>query len=188
MRIYIAGLIGAIVLFVWGAVSHMVLPVGEMGIQQATQQDAAIAALQASGDKGHAVYMVPGLNPDEWGDEAKLSAFVSKYANSPSAFVVYDPAPNPNISSMGPALINQFVSNLLVAIIVAWIMATGAFSFGQRIAVGGAIGVAAWLLVSIPYWNWYRFPLDFTIGAWLDYGLGLLLASVPMAWWLGRRR
>ena len=37
MRIYIAGLIGGIVLFVWGAVSHMVLPVGEMGIQQATQ-------------------------------------------------------------------------------------------------------------------------------------------------------
>lgn len=188
MRIFIAGLIGAIVLFLWGAVSHMVLPVGEMGIRQASQQDAAIAALQASADKGRAVYMIPGLNPEEWGDEAKLSAFVSKYANSPSAFVVYDPAPNPNISSMGPALVNQFVSNLLVALITAWIMATGAFSFGQRIAVGGAIGVVAWFLVSIPYWNWYRFPLDFTIGAWLDYGLGLLLASVPMAWWLGRRR
>ena len=89
---------------------------------------------------------------------------------------------------MAPALGKQFVSNLLVALIAAWIMATGAFSFGQRIAVGGAIGVAAWLLASMPYWNWYRFPMDFTIGAWLDYGLGLLLASVPMAWWLGRRR
>ena len=31
-RILIAGLVGGVIVFVWGAFSHMVLPIGEMGL------------------------------------------------------------------------------------------------------------------------------------------------------------
>ena len=33
MRIAITGLIGAIVMFIWGAVAHMALPIGEAGMK-----------------------------------------------------------------------------------------------------------------------------------------------------------
>jgi hypothetical protein len=91
------------------------------------------------------------------------------------------------MSTMTPALAKQFGSSLVATLLVAWILALGGFSFGQRVAVGTAIGVVAWFLVSVPYWNWYCFPLDFTVAAWLDWGIGMGLASVVMAWWLGRR-
>jgi hypothetical protein len=188
MRIFIAGLIGGIVLFIWGAVAHMALPIGEMGMKLASNQEATIAAMQSAGGQGAGVYMVPGMAPETWRDEAARNAFIEKYKDSPSAFVVYDPAANPAMSSMAPNLVKQFVSDFLVALLAAWIMGAGAFSFGTRVAMGGAMGLIAWLSVSVPYWNWYRFPMDFTIGAWLDGGLGLLIASIPMAWWLGRRR
>ena len=188
MRIFVAGLLGALVLFLWSFVAHMTLPIGEMGMKTATNQEAAIAALQASADSGAGVYMLPGMEPEQWRDEAAMSAFVEKYKASPSAFVVYQPNPNPSLSTMGPALAKQFASSLVVTLLAAWILAIGGFSFGQRVAAGTAMGVIAWFLVSVPYWNWYCVPLDFTIAAWLDWGIGMALASVAMAWWLGRRR
>lgn len=48
MRLLIAGLIGAIVFFIWGMLAHVVLPIGEMGMQVAVEQDAALAALFGS--------------------------------------------------------------------------------------------------------------------------------------------
>jgi hypothetical protein len=187
MRIFLAALLGAIVLFVWSALAHMLLPIGEMSMKTASNQDAAIAALQASADSGAGVYMLPGMAPEQWRDEAAMGAFVEKYKASPSAFVVYQPTPNPSMSTMTPALAKQFVSSLVATLLTAWILALGGFSFGQRVAVGTAIGVVAWFLVSVPYWNWYCFPLGFTVAAWLDWGIGMALASVVMAWWLGRR-
>ena len=37
-RILIGGLVGGIVLFFWGFVSHMLLPIGEMGLQSLAQK------------------------------------------------------------------------------------------------------------------------------------------------------
>ena len=188
MRVVIAGVIGGIVLFLWSAVAHMALPIGEMGIKVSANQDAALTALQAAGDKGAGVYMIPGMTPEQWADVPAREAFIAKYKDSPGAFVVYDPTPNPVISSMGPNLGVQFAIDVLIGLLAAWVLAAGAASFGARVAMGAAMGVIAWLSISVPYWNWYRFPMDFTIGSLLDSGLGLAIASVPMAWWLGRRR
>lgn len=188
MRVFIAGLIGGIVLFLWGAIAHVALPIGEMGMKVASDQDAAIAALQSAGTQGQGVYMLPGMEPEKWRDKAAMQAFVEKYKASPSAFVVYNPNPNPSLESMGPALGKQFAIDVLVTLLAAWVMSLAAVSFGTRVAMGGAMGLIAWFAISVPYWNWYCFPMEFTIGALLDSPLGLLIASIPMAWWLGRRR
>ena len=186
MRIVIAGLIGGIVLFVWSMLAHVVLLIGELGMKVASNQDVTISTLQAAADKGPGVYMIPGMAPEQWQDDAAMQAFVEKYKAAPSAFVVYDPSGNPSMSNMVPNLVKQFIGDYFIALLAAWIMASGAFSFGTRVAMGAAMGLIAWLSANVPYWNWYRFPMDFTIGAWLDYGLGLLIASIAMAWWLGR--
>jgi hypothetical protein len=188
MRILIAGLIGGIALFVWGVLAHVVLPIGEMGMKVANHQDAAMTALQSSADKGAGVYMIPGIAPEMWQDETAMNAFVTQYKDAPSAFVVYDPTPNPNLQSMGGALTKQFINDVLMGLIAAWILGLAAVSFGTRVMMGAALGVLAWLSTSVPYWNWYRFPMDFTLGALLDSGVGLFVASIPIAWWLGRTR
>jgi hypothetical protein len=188
MRIFIAGLIGGIVLFVWGIAAHVMLPTAHWGMRVASNQDAAMATLQSSGDKGAGIYLIPGMAPEMWWDEQAVTAFQTKYKDAPSAFVVWDPSPNPNLQTMTAAMVKQFVSCLLAGLLAAWILALAPVSFGKRVMIGGGIGLIAWLMANVPYWNWYRFPLDFTIAAWLDYGVGMLLASAAMAWWLGRRR
>ena len=43
--------------------------------------------------------------------------------------------------------------------------------------VAGALGLFSWLTVSLPYWNWYRFPLDFTVGSLIEQVVGWLIAG-----------
>ena len=48
MRIAIAAILGGIVMFLWGAVAHTMLPLGELGMHTAVEQDTALTAI---GDK-----------------------------------------------------------------------------------------------------------------------------------------
>ena len=45
MRIAIAALLAAIVVFVWQAIAHMLLPIGEMGFRLPQSEDAVLQAV-----------------------------------------------------------------------------------------------------------------------------------------------
>jgi hypothetical protein len=59
--------------------------------------------------------------------------------------------------------------------------------FQKRVMAAGALGLFAWLTISVPYWNWYMFPVSFTFGALIEQVVGWVLAGAAIAWWLGRR-
>ena len=187
MRILIAGIIGGIVMFIWNSVAHMALPLGEMGFKVAAEQDTAIAAMHAAAPSGEGIYMLPGMSPEQWRDETARAAFLDKYKSSPYSFVVHAPGGNPVDTSMGPSLVKQFVSDTLAAIVAAWVLALGAFGFGKRVAISGAFALFGWLIISVPYWNWYMFPAAFTASTLITQLVGWLLAGAGMAWWLGRK-
>jgi hypothetical protein len=185
MRILVAALLGGFVMFNWGYVSHMVLPVGDMGIRTATNEEAFLAAAKEHLGKGEGVYLVPGLSPTDRQDEAKTKAYSAKAVANPNAFVVYQPVGEDGMQ-MGDNLGKEFATNVLCAAIVAWVLALGAFGFGKRVGIAGAMGLFAWAAINVPYWNWYRFPLDFTVGSLIQQVVGWLLAGAAIAWWLGR--
>ena len=45
-RIILGGILGGVVLFLWQSVSHLVLPLGEVGIKRIGNEDAVVAALR----------------------------------------------------------------------------------------------------------------------------------------------
>lgn len=186
MRLVIAAIIGAIVMFIWGMAAHVALPIGEMGMKMPVEQDAAISALQASATEGEGVYMIPRFANEKMSDTAFVEAFQEKYKSTPYALVIYQPGGNPAMQSMTPNLIKQFVTDLLAAFVAAWILALGAFGFGKRVLIAGALGLFAWFAISLPFWNWYMFPTALTIGTLLEQLIGWLLAGAAIAWWLGR--
>jgi hypothetical protein len=185
MRLGVAALLGAIVMFAWGFVSHMLLPIGEMGFKAPTNEDVVIAATHDGlpGDGG--VTMVPWLGPDGMDDPAKMAAYEAKAAASPYAFVVWK-ARGTSKFDMGQNLAKEFVTNLACAAMVAFVLALGPFAFGRRVMVAGLMGLFAWAAIQVPFWNWYRFPFDFTLGILIQQVVGWLLAGAAIAWWLGR--
>jgi hypothetical protein len=184
MRIGIAALLGAIVIFFWQFASHMVLPVGQMGFRLPTNEDVVLQAV-SSGLPQPGVYLLPSIDPAKMSDEAVRSAWIEKQKKNPFAFVVIAP-PEQSAGGMGAQLGMQFVINLIGALIIAWLLAATAWGFGARVLGATALGVFGWLVNTLPQWNWYRFPVDFALGNLIDQGVGWLLAGVAIAWWLGR--
>ena len=184
MRALVAGLIGGVVFFMWGAVAHMALPIGEMGMKEAGNEDAVIAALKDN-LPAEGVYMVPGLAGGKMSDEAAVKAYSEKAKNNPNAFIVYQPVGRDGMN-MGPQLAIQSVTDIVSAIIVAWVLSLGVTGFGRRVAASAALGLFSWLTVSAPWWNWYRFTTEFTVGSLLEQVIGWTLAGAAIAWWLGR--
>jgi len=148
MRVVIAGLLGGVVFFIWGAVAHMMLPIGEMGMKQPTSEDAVLAGVRDS-LPGEGVYTVPGLTPAQMEDEAAVAAYSQKAKASPYAFIVYQPQGKDGMD-MGRNLAMQFVSDTLSALAVAFVLALGAFGFGRRVFVSGLLGLFSWLTISVP--------------------------------------
>lgn len=186
MRVIIAALLGAIVLFFWQFVSHTMLPIGEMGFRAPQNEDVVIQAI-ASGTPAPGIYALPYIDMENYGNEAALKAWAEKAkANRFSFVVVSDPQTDPE--SMGRQLGTQFVSNFLGALIVASLLGATAWGFGARVIGSLGFGVFGWLLNIVPQWSWYSFPGDFMLGGLLDQGIGWLLAGIPIAWWLGRAK
>lgn len=185
MRVLVVGLIGGILMFVWGVVAHMALSLGEVGIRLPTNENAALSGLQQGlGDRA-GVYMLPSLDPKKMGDTVEVRAYSIKAVRSPYAFVVYQPQ-GTDMMQMGPQIGRQWASDTLSALALAFVMGLSVVGFRRRLAIAAAAAVFAWLSTLLPYWNWYRFPLDFTLAALAEQLIGWLIAGAAMAWWLGR--
>lgn len=185
MRVLVAGLIGGILMFFWGVAAHMALGLGEVGIKLPTNENVALSGLQQGLGEQAGVYMLPSLDPGKMGDAAEVRAYSIKAVRSPYAFVVYQPQ-GTDMTQMGPQIGRQWASDTLSALALAFVMGLAVVGFRRRLAIAAAAAVFAWLSTMLPYWNWYRFPLDFTLAALVEQLVGWLIAGAAMAWWLGR--
>lgn len=185
MRVFIAGLIGAVVMFMWGAAAHMFLGLGDRGVHLGTPYQGTLSALRQDA-AGPGIYYLPSTTADKMQDPAAQAALGAESAGMGYAWIVYAPGGNPGNIDMTPNLARQFVTDLLSALIAAFVLSLVALGFGKRVLVATLMGVFAWLVVSVTYWNWYLFPLDYTLGLLGKFAIGWALAGAAIAWWLGR--
>jgi len=185
MRIVIAALLGAIVMFVWQFLAHMVLPIGQMGFRLPQNEDVVLQAV-ATGLPTPGIYYLPSVDPAKMGDEAVMKTWAEKAKKNPWAWIVVN-APPENPETMTPQLVKQFITNFLAALLAAFVLAATAWTLGMRVLGATVFGIFGWLSNLVPQWTWYRFPSDFLLGGFLEQGIGWALAGVAIAWWLGRR-
>ena len=186
MRVLIAAIFGGIMMFLWGGAAHMALGLGNVGIHQPAHEDAVLGSLHEGLGSQPGVYLLPSFDPNKWKDPAAKAAYAQKANVSPYALVVYLPQ-GEDMTQMGGELLRQWASDTLSALALALVMGLAVFSFGRRMLIAAVAPIFAWLSVLVPYWNWYRFPGDFTWAALVEQLIGWLLAGAVMAWWLGRR-
>jgi hypothetical protein len=54
MKILLAGILGAIAMFIWTSVAHMALPLGEAGISEIPNEQAVLTVMQSTSAKSRA--------------------------------------------------------------------------------------------------------------------------------------
>lgn len=178
LRILVAAIAGGVIVFLWGAVSHMALPIGEMGVGKLPNEDRVLSAMKGSITE-HGMYLFPGMPEGEL-SQADKDAWSVKYAGGPRGVLIFDPTPD--VGAMSPRMLGtEFVSNAAAALLAAIILAFVRAGYVVRVLLVMLMGIFAWLSVDVSWWNWHRVPTDATIGALLDQGPGWLFAGLAMA-------
>jgi hypothetical protein len=183
-KVLLPGILGGLLAFVWSAFAHMVLPIGGMGVNGIPNSEGAVLDAMKSNIQQPGVYLMPGIDMSRKPTDAELNAVYAKAEAGPTAFLVYHPT-GAKVLTPGQ-LIRQALFQILGGLIAAFIISATVASLTTRGIMVTLMGVFAWLAISLPYWNWYRFPAAFTIGEGLDTVIGWLLGGFLIAWLIQR--
>ncbi|MEO5626627.1 MAG: hypothetical protein ABIQ70_11525 [Dokdonella sp.] len=185
VRILLAAILGGLLMFVWGAVAHMVLPF-EREAMKPIPNEAAVLSTLGSNLSAPGMYYFPWTDMSGKATPEQQKAWQQQIASGPSGLLIYKPN---SAEAMSPRqLITEFVSNVLAAFFGALLLIQLPGGFGRRVLSMVAIGIAAWLSISVSQWAWYYFPTSFLIGDLADQFGGWLLAGIGMAAMLKPRR
>jgi len=185
-KVLLPGIIGGLAVFVWSFISHMVLPIGEMGVKTIQSNEEAVISAMKGTMQERGFYMVPGIDMKPNPTAEQQQAWQAKWEAGPTAIIVYNPAGSPALSA--GQLLRQLLFQILCGLIAAYIVSAVAGSVATRAIMVMLMGVFAWLTVNVPQWNWYSFPSSFTIGQGLDHLIGWLIGGFVIAWLIQRAK
>ena len=177
MRQMLAGLAAAVVIFIWGAIAHMALPLGSMGIQVAPNEGQLLLALKQTIPKA-GMYMAPGLDHDREISEEEEEAWAEKYRQGPTALLIFNPYGSEPMSN--DRFLYQFLSQLACGLLAAFVVARIRTTKAARILTVLLMGLFAWFSVQVPMWIWYEFPGAYALGQLIYLAVGWLLAGVAI--------
>lgn len=180
-KIILAGVLGGIVLTVWGRVAWMALPIHDASMNKIEDEDAVVGMLNSSLTK-HGVYAFPTFIEEtntmtEEEIEAMTNEYAERYKRGPVGIIVFQPeGSDPLIQQM----IYGVLISILAALLAAWMLSRSTAmqsSYWGRISFCGMLGILASLVTHAMYWNWMHFPFDYTTAMILDTVIGWVLAG-----------
>jgi hypothetical protein len=177
-KVLLGGVVAGIVIFLWGFVSHMLLPLGEMGLKTVPQEEALTAAIKKEvRDPG--LYFVPGWDMSKSQSQEEMEAHMAKITKGPYGFmVIYPEGRDPSFSKRLPI---EFGTNVVCGLLAAILVSQLRPGFVGRVASVVLVGLLASIMTLVPYWNWYGFPTDFTLAQIADNIVGWFLAGIVLA-------
>jgi hypothetical protein len=184
MRILLAGLAGAVAMFVWTAIAHMATPLGAIGFNQIPNEQAVLHTMNDSIADKNGLYFFPWVDMK---DPKAMEKSAALEKTGPSGLLLYRGAGQGMGSDMTPMLIKEFLKQFAQALIAAWIVSMIAASFLSRVGMVTAIGVSAAIATNVSYWNWYGFPLNYTMAAIIIEVVSAIVAGIAIAAVLPRK-
>jgi hypothetical protein len=184
MKILLAGILGGVAMFIWTSIAHMVLPLGEAGIGEISNESAVLSAMQSNIGDQTGLYIFPGLgvgkNPARQEKSEAMKHMDEKIAANPSGILMYHAPGRP--FTLGKSLGIEFATELLEAILVVLLLAqTGIASFAGRVGFILVGGILAAIATNVSYWNWYGFPGVYTASYMLIQVIGFLCIGIVAA-------
>lgn len=182
-NIVLGGVLGGVVLFLWGGIAHMLLPLGSMGMQQLPHEGPVITALDLVVDES-GLYLFPWMDLDAQMSKAAYADWEARYREGPVGMILFRPQGGEPMSSRRFA--TQFGAGLASAFVAAILLSYTSLGFLGRLLFATSLGLFSWLTLSVPYWNWYGVPGAFTLAAGIELVVGWFLAGLVLAA-LGRK-
>jgi uncharacterized membrane protein YkgB len=189
-KVILAGILGGIAMFIWTAIAHMALPLGEAGVSELSSEIPLLDAMNSSlKERGSGLFIFPGahVSPKATKKEKEeaMKQMTERYASGPSGLLVYHP--NRPIT-FARWLTVEFVTELVQALLVVALLAqTRLVTFGGRVTFVTVAGILAAITTNISYWNWYGFPKRYTAGYMFIEIVGFLVVGLVAAFILRKQ-
>jgi hypothetical protein len=174
-RVILTGLAAGVAMYVWTFVAHMILPLGEAGVQQISNEAALLGSMQSTLAVNSGMFIFPsqdkGMSMQDYG---------KKLTSSPRGIIVYHPAGTS--PSLAPLFITEFVTELVEAMLAVFLLsATRLTTISQRVGFVAVIGLIASIATNVSYWNWYEFPTAYTLSYIATQFIGFLVVGLIAA-------
>ena len=180
LRIAIATLLGAVVLFVWGFLFWSVLPLGAASMEEEPFGGDALAANMTKILPTTGVYFIP-FPATEASSEAQRADIQKRHREGPLVRIFYT-AGGGALPASPQMLIRGFLHNLGIALLVSLILASAApalTTYTQRLGVVCLIGgvAASWLGLNEAIWFYHPWKFELYQAAYVLVG-GLVMGLV----------
>jgi hypothetical protein len=177
MRILLAGLLGAIAMYIWTAVAHMATPLADVGFSQLGNEPSVLQALNQGGCPKAGLYFFPWVDPK---NPKAMEKSAELMKTNTAGLMICQPAGS--VFNMTPMLIREFFKELAQCLIAAFLLSFAvAMSYVARVGFVTLVGVFAALGTDTSYWIWYGYPLNYTL-ANITMGLvGAIVAGLVIA-------
>jgi len=178
-RVLLAGILAGIVVFVWSAIDHLVLPVGHMGVKTLPREEAVLSAMRAEIPEG-GLYVFPGMDMSHRPSPDEYKAYEAKYVAGPVGILVLTRGGQPVMTAR--QLSSELFTDILAGLVAAFVISQTAVPFGRRVLIVMLLGLFGWLSISTSYRIWYGFPTAYVIGEGIDQVVSWLWGGVAIAW------
>ena len=175
-KLFLGAVLGGLTLFVWGAISHMVLPTSEWVLHGFANEEAVKEAVVANTPRS-GVYFLPYVDTAGMSGEQQ-QATMERATQGPVIFAAVRLGPT---SGFGTLLLIQLLIEMVSALVATWLLLQAKpLSYSGR--VGFIVGIAAAVAVAgnLPEWNWYNFSTAFTAVECFDTIVGWALAGLVL--------
>lgn len=181
-RVILAGILGGIVMFLWGFVWHDQLPTGLAGLRSLPNEAAIVSPMKASIPEA-GLYIFPGLGvPDDAPFSQKKAAMQKMMQNLPSGpegFLIYHPV---GATLSAKLLVTEGSTNIVQALLMAFLVAQlGVRRFASRVGFAFVVGLLASITTNISLWNFYRFPTPWVEAQIASLVIGYFLVGIVVA-------
>jgi len=177
-RVVLGGLVAGVVVFFWGAIAHMALPLGTIGIRQIPDEEGMLAAFRGR-ITSPGFYFFPGMDHSKTVSQSEKDAVIAKINQGPTGILIIHPE---GAEAMSPRQLGtELATNVVSALLAAWLLTNVGAGYARRVLFVTLLGVFGFVTVNVPYWNWYGFPLDFTSAEAIDQIAGWFLAGLVLA-------
>jgi hypothetical protein len=174
--------LGGLAMFVWGFVSHVVIGTTDHALQSMPAAREHEVVEQLSQLPGPGMYIYPTLGLRMGSKDAEgMKRLDEALKTSPNGIIT---VAAPAGGMMPPRkLVFQLLSDMLAAMIAGIALAIARIpKYGTRVFFVALLGLFAGFMVSLPYWNWYGFPTNYTVPEIFDLAIrgaagGLVLGA-----------
>lgn len=183
-RLLLAGLLGGLAMFAWESVAHMLLPLGDAGIQALGNEQAVMAALKDNiKEPGFYFFPAPDIKPGMTSAQRQeaMRKAEEKWRAGPSGIMIIHPNGEDSLSVR--QFVTQFGTDVAAMLLAAILLtpASGLNTYGKRVSCVALLGLLPTLCTEIPYWNWYGFPTVYVAAQFIVHLIGFCVGGLVVA-------